>query len=169
MEGWSKPKARELELGHSAGLQAPFVSSEPGISSVLPVGPAKALRLAEGSSGPCKEQGHQAEGRPHARHAYTGCFTCLRSQKILTMAPRSTSSTPFYTEKPRLREQSNLSAVTQQASAELAWVLCIRSPSTVSQGPPSAPTFRISTLLCSNNGSLSVGGKPVLLERDCRK
>ena len=54
----------------------------------------------------------------------------------------------------------------QQMSVELAWVPCVRSPSTVSQSPL-APTFRIFTLLCLNNGSLSVKGKPVLLKRDC--
>ena len=56
----------------------------------------------------------------------------------------------------------------QQMSVKLAWVPCVRSPSTVSQSPPLAPTFRIFTLLCPNNSSLSVKGKPLLLDCEVR-
>ena len=65
--------------------------------SVLAVGPAKALKLAL-----CKEQGHQADPMPST----IWCFTCIQSQKILTMAPQQyiiNSILPWETEVQRAK------------------------------------------------------------------
>ena len=76
------------------------------------------------------------------------------------------SINPFYPQKPRFREPWHLPEVTANECGTGLGATC-EIPQHFSQSPPLAPTFRIFTLLCLNNGSLSIKGKPVLLERDC--